>query len=506
MSWSQNWDRWDLGKEKANKSVLDVLVILLRKAYKGLKTIVLRLLRAKAMLVFSVIYAIVALIITICCSVASSTSNASDPVACLVIREVITSFGVIGLGVGLYKDVQAQRVDGILLGSVIKYYNPFGVGYLLLDLYYILLGIIASYTKNFVAPAICFLGIAAYLLFNAIIFVEFMTPYGDVLDKTLKYAENKLNTEGGETLEKTELRRSIAASIADKYNEHALRLNSPIPSVIEEKIDLNYIVIILNNIRFEENPASVEETIRIYIRIWEALLSPRPNIHSIHGLSTWIMYGVGIESTSPVDEHARLKEARMFIAAWVYNIYVAHLANLIHWSDDETAINNWGYDLDNRLVDAKKEFRNKLDKRLMFITTYMLSMFEYASLYHNTKQRIDNSGEVTGQKPEELRDILINLWIFIIVICVYVSLKKYQWIPALLAGEFKESTDNFIQANKRILEIYKRQDNKESLIDWALYVSIILEDIAGIIPYGKRPIQRDQDYKTCINEVLKLLE
>ena len=39
MSWSQNWDRWDLGKEKANKSVLDVLVILLRKAYKGLKTI-----------------------------------------------------------------------------------------------------------------------------------------------------------------------------------------------------------------------------------------------------------------------------------------------------------------------------------------------------------------------------------------------------------------------------------------------------------------------------------
>ena len=483
--WSYNWDGWTTGKRQEHSAISNGIISVLRKQYRWFESTVLKILQSKKMLFFSIAYAIGVLVISVCKFDAIKTENEWS-VTSHIIRDLITSFGFVGLGVGLYKDAQAQRVDGVLLSNVIKYYNPYAVGYLILHIFYTFLGVVGSYNKNPVPALLCLVAVLAYLILNSIIIVGFMTPYGNVMIKTIEYAKKRLASGDKETIEKTELRRSIATSIADKYNEHSLRMDSTNSLIAGEVLDLNWFGIIIDNIKFNENASKEKDTIRIYNSIWEALLSSRRNIHSLHGLSAWIMYGIGIESTSLEDDSNQLKEARMFIGSWVYNIFLAHFANLIQWTQEESTLKNWG----DPIGDEKKDFRKKLDKRLSFVTFYMHSMFEYTSLYHNTKERIDNQGKITKKKPEEIRDVLITVWIFSIIICIYQSIKHFKVIPNYLEKEVDESISVFVKKNQRIVDYYYRQDNKDSLIKWALYVSVILEDIAGIIPYNT-PLEED---------------
>ena len=324
--WSYNWDGWTTGKRQEHSAISNGIIFVLRKQYRWFESTVLKILQSKKMLFFSIAYAIGVLVISVCKFDAIKTENEWS-VTSHIIRDLITSFGFVGLGVGLYKDAQAQRVDGVLLSNVIKYYNPYAVGYLILHIFYTFLGVVGSYNKNPVPALLCLVAVLAYLILNSIIIVGFMTPYGNVMIKTIEYAKKRLASGDKETIEKTELRRSIATSIADKYNEHSLRMDSTNSLIAGEVLDLNWFGIIIDNIKFKENASKEKDTIRIYNSIWEALLSSRRNIHSLHGLSAWIMYGIGIESTSLEDDSNQLKEARMFIGSWVYNIFLAHFAN-----------------------------------------------------------------------------------------------------------------------------------------------------------------------------------
>ena len=105
---------------------------------------------------------------------------------------------------------------------------------------------------------------------------------------------------------------------------------------------------------------------------------------------------------------------------------------------------------------------------------------------------------ITKKKPEEIRDVLITVWIFSIIICIYQSIKHFKVIPDYLEKEVDESISVFVKKNQRIVDYYYRQDNKDSLIKWALYVSVILEDIAGIIPYNTPLEENDPELRGLI--------
>ena len=490
MGWTYNWN----SKDSENKLInieSESLILVFKRVYRRLESLYLHMMRSKKMMLFSIAYAIFAIIMTLS---QWEGDPASGNAICRITRDAIATFGLLGFGASLFKDAQVLQVDGVLLGTLIKYWNPYAVLYMLLQIIYILFGIVASYGTNPIPALICMFGVLAYLASNAIIILSFITPYGNITWRIMEYAKDQLNDRGKETVEKTELRCSIASSIANKYKDHSLKMNG-YPNHLFDKNDkdLNYFNIVIDNVNYETDETDgthYELIVRIYVRIWDAILASS-HAHgtspmSMHGLSSWIMYGIGLNSESEEDNHAQKKKAVMFLGAWIYNVYVLQLrkvmVSIIEASEEEKE-------------NATKEFKRILKDRLGFLSEYMDVIFSYNELYHDTEMRIaaaknghDNGSETDG-KPDELRDVNICGWIIITVICIYKTMDHYNKIPEFQKEEYERGIESFVNRNSSYLKLFIRNtdSNLASTVKWAVVVSGILENIAGMFPYEERP-------------------
>ncbi len=106
----------------------------------------------------------------------------------------------------------------------------------------------------------------------------------------------------------------------------------------------------------------------------------------------------------------------------------------------------------------------------------------------------DDNGSETDGKPDELRDVNICGWIIITVICIYKTMDHYNIIPKFQRTEYERGIKSFVNRNGSYLKLFiKNTDsNLASTVKWAVVVSGILENIAGMFPYEQRPEINDR--------------